>query len=97
MRFPSFCRAYLAVVKSNGGQEFNLLLPSVVLTLNAIYKSILEAVQQVSACASLLMSALRDSTGTDMLLSHDSAHLDHVLSKRSMRAMARKGLPSDVY
>jgi len=61
MRFPSFCRAYLAIVKSNGGQELNLLLPSVVLTLNTIYKSILEAVQQVSACASLLMSALRDS------------------------------------
>ena len=41
------CRAYLAVVKSNGGQELNLLLPSVVLTLSAIYNSTLVAVQQV--------------------------------------------------
>ena len=35
-------------MKSNGGQESNLLLPSVVLTLNAIYGEILAAVQQVS-------------------------------------------------
>ena len=42
------CRAYLAVVKSNGGKESNLLLPSAVLTLNAIYGEILAAVQQVS-------------------------------------------------
>ena len=35
-------------MKSNGGQESNLLLPSVVLTLNAIYREILAAVQQVS-------------------------------------------------
>ena len=35
-------------MKSNGGKESNLLLPSVVLTLNAIYGEILAAVQQVS-------------------------------------------------
>ena len=40
-------RAYLAVVKSNGGQELNLLLPSVALTLSAVYNSIMVAVQQV--------------------------------------------------
>ena len=45
---PSSCRAYLAVVASNGGQEMKLLLPSVVTTLNAIYEGILGAVQQVS-------------------------------------------------
>ena len=42
----SECRAYLAVYKANG-QESSLLLPSVVLTLNAIYQGILAAVQQV--------------------------------------------------
>ena len=34
-------------MKSNGGQELNLLLPSVVLTLSATYNGILVAVQQV--------------------------------------------------
>ena len=89
-------RAYLAVLKNNGGQELNLLLPSVVLSLNAIYKSILGAVQQVSACASLLMSALVESSSTVMLLSHDSAHLDHLSGEEKHRARARKEMPSDV-
>ena len=83
MRSPFLRRAYLAVMKNNGGQELNLLLPAVVLTLNAIYKSILGAVQQVSACATLLMPALVASSCADMLLSHDSAHLNHVPGKRS--------------
>ena len=46
------------MIKSNGGKEYNLLLPSVVLTLNAIYDNILLAIQQVSAWTKLHMHEL---------------------------------------
>ena len=70
--YTSPCRAYLAVVASNGGQEFNLLLPSVVLTLNAIYKGILGAVQQVST---LSRARPEDALCNKRVVSHSPTHL----------------------
>ena len=57
------------MVKSNGGEELNLLLPSVVLTLNAIYASILVAVQQVRLGERLHMHSSRKC--------YDSVVADH--------------------
>ncbi len=69
---PSSRRAYLAVVASNGGQELNLLLPSVVTILNAIYEGILDAVQQVST---LSQARPEDALCNKRVASHSPTHI----------------------
>ena len=56
-RLCGVCRAYLAVIASNGGLEANLLISSVPLTLNYIFGNIVTAIQQVHSPQTIIHHA----------------------------------------